>query len=482
MSMVNGLRSETAPAGTNTRISNRTGIDIPENIFRAYDIRGIAGKQLTTDSVRVIGMAIGRLARSQGIDTLSFAADARLSSPELGAALQDGLLRSGCDLVDLGIMPTPLLYFACHTSAHDSGIMLTASHNPAEYNGIKIVFRRTCLTPEEIADIGRLSRNPAEPADRGQLTQHDILPAYLNHIAADVRLQRRLRIVIDCGNAVPGKVAPVLFERLGCDVIPLYCVLDGHFPNHHPDPTIPANMRALTDRVIAEKADLGIALDGDGDRVMIVSGKGETVDTDRLLMLLARDILPRHEQPRCVFDVKCSSLLAAVIEDCGGTPVMSRSGHSFMKREMQETGAVLGGEFSAHIFIKDRWFGFDDGLYVAARFAEILSRGTLTVDEMLASLPESVGTPELRIEVSEARKFPLMERIAALANFPDARITRLDGVRADFARGWGLVRASNTTPALLLRFEAADQAALETIREQFRQLLRSADGSLHIAF
>lgn len=455
---------------------------LPETIFRAYDIRGIAGSDLTHDSVYLIGRAIGSLAVVNGHSRILFGADGRLSSPMLAQALIEGILFAGCDIVNLGTIPTPLLYFATHTTDVSSGVMLTASHNPADYNGIKIVRDRHCLTPSQIQAIREhaLKLPPAAeaPTQRGTLSQLDILPAYLQRVCGDIRLKRPLKVVVDCGNAVPGLVAPTLLSALGCEVTPLYCEVDGHFPNHHPDPTIAENLHDLIRTVKTQHADLGIGLDGDGDRVVMVTNEGHVIDTDRLLMLLVRDIVPRYIHPNVVFDVKCSNLLEGEIRASGGEPVMSRSGHSFMKHKMLESGAVVGGEFSAHIFIKDRWFGYDDGFYVAARFLELLAASDLSAEQMLRSLPGSIVTPELRIDVGETRKFELMEQLSALADFPKARINRLDGVRADFGDGWGLIRASNTTPALLLRFEATSQSALLRIQEAFRDLLRQVDPAL----
>lgn len=461
---------------------------LPESIFRAYDIRGIAGTQLTPQSVHLIGRAIGYLALAYGHPSILFGADGRLSSPELGEALKDGILSEGCDVIDLGTVPTPLLYFATHTSETSSGVMLTASHNPADYNGIKIVRHRHCLTPEQIQGIreqaiyldseqAREKRKNHLPA-RGTLRQLNILPAYLARVCSDIKLPRRLNVVVDCGNAVPGLVAPALLQAIGCRVNALFCDLDGSFPNHHPDPTVHKNLLTLIETVKTQKADLGIGLDGDGDRVVMVTNKGNVIDTDRLLMLLVRDILPRYQHPKVVFDVKCSNLLAGEILACGGQPVMSRSGHSFMKQTMQESNAVVGGEFSAHIFIRDRWFGYDDGFYVAARFLEILANSDQSADQMLLSLPQSVVTPELRIDVSEERKFDLMARLAGLAHFPSATVNCLDGIRADFEHGWGLIRASNTTPALLLRFEADSLPSLQLIQDAFRVLLHQVDPQL----
>jgi len=457
---------------------------VSASMFRAYDIRGIAGKDLTEDSIYLIGLAIGSYAIEFNKPQLYFGADGRLSSPALARALKKGLLDAGCDIIDLGIVPTPLMYFATHTGDCTSGVMLTASHNPADYNGIKIVRSRACLTPEQIQSIRERSlaieakKYKGFSGRKGSITTQDLGPDYLARVCANVKLERRLRVVVDCGNAVPGILAPALLRQLGCDVTPIYCDLDGSFPNHHPDPTVASNLDSLINEVKARHADLGIALDGDGDRVVLVTDQGNIIDTDRLLMLLVCDILPRYDHPNVVFDVKCSNLLAGEIARHGGQPIMSRSGHSFMKQMMHETDAVIGGEFSAHIFIKDRWFGYDDGFYVAARFLEILAAGNQSADDMLQSLPQSVVTPELRIDVEEDRKFELMERIAQLASFPLARVSRLDGIRADFQDGWGLIRASNTTPALLLRFEASSRQSLQFIEDAFRQLLKQVDQQL----
>lgn len=455
---------------------------LPANIFRAYDIRGVVGADLDSRNIELIGKSLATLALEAGETTLLFGADARLTSPVLRAALLRGVLSTGCHVVDLGIIPTPLLYFAAHTSEWTSGIMLTASHNPPEYNGIKVLHKRSCLTPEQIQQVRERAENGEFRSGKGSLTQLDMKEPYITRLTKDIALKRRLKVVVDCANAVPGLIAPELFSALGCDVVPLYCDLDGHFPNHHPDPTIHDNMQDLIAQVTVHNADLGIALDGDGDRVVVVTNAGHVIDTDRLLMLLIRDIVPRYENPNVVFDVKCSTLLSQLIRDCGGNPVMSRSGHSFMKRTMHETEAVVGAEFSAHVFIKDRWYGYDDGLYVAARFLEQLSRQNACAQSLLESLPKSIVTPELRIEVDDERKFLLMEKIKKLAAFPHGTINILDGIRVDFADGWGLIRASNTTPALLLRFEATSRKSLLSIQQMFRELLLQVDDMLELNF
>lgn len=451
---------------------------LPSNIFRAYDIRGIALSELTTQNIEVIGKSLATRALEAGVTTLLLGADGRLSSPALKQPLMQGVLSTGCNVVDLGTIPTPLLYFATSTSKHTSGLMLTASHNAPEYNGIKVVHKGSCLTPEQIQEVRVRALKGDFEVGNGVVSTADFKDAYIQRLQQDIHIERPLRIVLDCANAVPSVLAPQLFEALGCTLIPIHCTVDGSFPNHAPDPTIEENLRDLVDAVKAEKADLGIALDGDGDRVVLVTEKGNIVDTDRLLMLLIKNIAPRYNKPNIVFDVKCSTLVRQLIIDYGGQPVMSRSGHSFMKQMMHDTDAIIGAEFSAHVFIKDRWYGYDDGIYVAARFLEILSQATQSADQMLQELPQSIVTPELRIEVSDENKFQLMERIKALAHFPQGTINILDGVRVDFADGWGLIRASNTTPALLLRFEAHTRQALVAIQDLFRELLHQVDAKL----
>jgi len=451
-------------------------------IFRAYDIRGIAGTQLNEHSIELIGKSLASIALEAGETTVLFGCDARLSSPGLRAPLLRGVLSTGLNVVDLGTIPTPLLYFAAHTSPWASGLMLTASHNPADYNGIKIIRQRTCLTPEQIQTIYARALRGEFAQGSGTLQENDMVPEYIAKLQNDIQIKRPLKIVVDCANAVPGLIAPSLFKALGCEVTAMYCDIDGHFPNHHPDPTVAANLCDLIEQVKATKADLGVALDGDGDRVVVVTNQGSIIDTDRLLMLFINDILPRYDHPSVVFDVKCSTLLKQLIQERGGKPIMSRSGHSFMKQCMQESNAVVGAEFSAHVFIKDRWFGYDDGLYVAARFMELLSSQPDSAETLLLSLPSSIVTPELRIEVSDERKFALMERIKSLARFPQGSISLLDGIRVDFEDGWGLIRASNTTPALLLRFEAQSRQSLQLIQKRFRELLMEVDHQLVLNF
>ncbi len=459
-----------------------TATPVPAEIFRAYDIRGIVGEQLDRGLMRRIGQAIGSEALAQGIDTLLGARDGRLSSPELFAALCEGILATGCNVVCLGVVPTPVLYYATHTSSWDSGVMMTASHNPSAYNGVKPVFRHASLDAGQIQQLRLRVEQDRFRHGAGLRSELRVLEDYVGAVSADIQLGRPLKLVIDCANAVPAVLAPKLFTRLGCRVSTLYGELDGSFPNHHPDPTVSENLSALRRKVVAESADLGIAFDGDGDRLGLVDETGAIVEAESILQLLAEDILSRHPGESIVYDVKCSSRLPRRIRELGGEPCMRRSGHSFMKQAMRETGAPLGGELSAHIFIKDRWYGFDDGVYAAARVAELLASGPGPASVVLAANDEGCRTEELRLPVSEANKFALMDRIAGLADFPAAEIIKIDGLRVEYADGWGLIRASNTTPALLCRFEADTPERLDAIQADFRQLILRADGSLQTPF
>lgn len=462
--------------------NNGATMAVPASIFRAYDIRGVVDEQLDNETVRLIGRAIASEALEIGIETLLLGYDGRLSSPRLSKALVEGVLSTGCNVVILGRVTTPMLYHATHTSQFDSGIMLTASHNPSNYNGLKVVFRQSCLADNKIQDIrlrieqGRLS------SGEGTYRELDIRNDYIADVSSKITLQRSLKVVIDCGNAVAGVIAPQLFAELGCEVIPLYCDIDGSFPNHHPDPTVPDNLRDLSAEVVARSADIGVAFDGDGDRLGIVSNTGKFIDANQILMFLVKDIIPRYPNSAVVFDVKCSNKLSELVVQNGGNAVMHRSGHSFMKQKMQETGAALGGEFAAHIFIKDRWYGFDDGLYAAARVLELISRTHQFADEIFSSLSIPFSTPEIKIAVSDKRKFTLVDEIISKANFSDAKLITIDGLRVEYPDAWGLIRASNTSPALLLRFEGESAKSLQKIKNAFKALIASADKSINIDF
>ncbi len=446
---------------------------ISPGIFRAYDIRGIVGQGLDAHSIRLIGQAIGSEARDAGQQTLITGADARLSSPELSEALQAGILASGCNVIDLGVVPTPLLYFATHTLKSKSGVMLTGSHNPRDYNGVKIVLNQRPLADNQITRLyDRIVGNELLKG-KGKRTTHDIEPAYLARIIGDIQFHKRLRVAIDCGNGVTGMIAPELFTRLGCEVLPLYCNVDGAFPNHHPDPTRPENLRDLQKLVYEKGADIGIAFDGDGDRLGIVTGDGNIVDADHMLLAFAMDILVDNPGARVVYDIKSSHHLPRVISAFEGSPVPCKSGHSFVKHKLQETDALLGGEFSAHIFFKHRWYGFDDGMYAAARFLELMDKYQASAQDLLERMPQSFSTPELFLPVAEQDKFALMERLVAELRFDSGSMNYLDGIRVDFAHGWGLVRASNTTPNLVLRFEADTPEDLTIIQAEFRTRLNA---------
>lgn len=455
---------------------------IPTSIFRAYDIRGIAEQQLTSQNVKRIGQALGSEALDQNITSLLVGYDGRLSSPALSIALIEGIRSSGCSAVSIGLVPTPLLYFATYATDYASGVMLTASHSPSNYNGLKIVFNQTSLAENQIQKIRTRIENDQLRTGSGGFSELEVDRSYIDDICTRVQLIKPLKIVIDCGNAVPGKIAPTLFQELGCDVHPIFCEIDGNFPNHHPDPTVPENLAALASTVLEKKADVGIALDGDGDRVGLITNRGKFVDADRMLMALVQSILPNYPGRTVVFDVKCTSKLGALVKQFGGSPIMHRSGHSLMKQKMRETNAILGGEFAAHIFIKDNWFGFDDGLYVAARLLKIISESCASSDEIFEQFFTGFCTTEISIKVPEERKFLVMDRLIELASFPTATLITLDGLRVEYADGWGLVRASNTSPALLLRFEADTRIRMNEIQEQFKHLILSADKNLEISF
>jgi phosphomannomutase/phosphoglucomutase len=455
---------------------------IAPEIFRAYDIRGIVGQGLDAHSVQLIGQAIGSEALTLGEKSILVGADARLSSPQLSAALIAGLRASGCNVIDLGVIPTPLLYFGTHTLGVSSGVMLTGSHNPRDYNGIKVVLQKRTLADNKISRLRERIENKELLSGKGTYSKADIKADYLAHIRNSIRLQQKFKVVLDCGNGVGGLVAPELFTLLGCEVIPLYCQPDGNFPHHHPDPTRSENLADLQAAVLAHHADLGIALDGDADRLGLVTGTGKLLNADHLLMAFAMDILPENPDACVVFDVKSSHHLARIISASGGVPVMCKSGHSYVKQKLQETDALLGGEFSAHIFFKHRWFGFDDGMYAAVRFLELMDKYEASADALLDRMPQSYSTPELFIAMPEDRKFEVMNELKLQLVFKDATISLLDGVRADFDSGWGLIRASNTSPNLVLRFEADSETALKQIQEQFRTALKALLPNLQLPF
>lgn len=455
---------------------------LPHGIFRAYDIRGIVGSTLTADTAYWVGRAVGAQSLAMGEANVNVGRDGRLSGPELVQPLIQGLVDAGCHVSDVGLVPTPALYYANHVLTGRSGVMLTGSHNPPDYNGFKVVIAGDTLANEQILALHqRLLHNDLSQG-QGSVAQVDILPRYVAQIRDDIVLTRRLKVVVDCGNGAGAVVAPELIQALGCDVIPLFCEVDGHFPNHHPDPSKAANLQALIAKVSESGADLGLAFDGDADRVGVVTNTGRIIHPDRLLMLFARDVLSRNPGADVIYDVKCTRRLGPLIKEHGGRPVMWKTGHSLIKKEMKRTGALVAGEMSGHIFFKERWFGFDDGIYSAARLLEILSRENLSAEDVFAAFADDVSTPELNIPVTEDSKFSLIDALHHGAQWGDAQLTTIDGVRVDYPRGWGLVRASNTTPVLVTRFEAEDAEELERIQGVFRTQLLKVAPDLHLPF
>ncbi|ALM51309.1 phosphomannomutase/phosphoglucomutase [Halomonas huangheensis] len=453
---------------------------VPATIFRAYDIRGVVGDTLTEQGVETIGRAIGSEAQERGEYRIVVARDGRLSGPQLMAALTRGLISSGCDVIDIGMVPTPVLYFATHVfDDTSSGVMVTGSHNPPEYNGLKMVLGGDALCGDTITALyDRITTDDLRNG-QGKVSHYDMRDTYLERILADVKLERPLKAVVDCGNGVAGELGPKLIERLGCETIPLFDEIDGSFPNHHPDPGKPENLKDLIKAVGEHQADIGLAFDGDGDRLGIITPRGRLIYPDHLLMAFAEDMLARNAGARVIFDIKCTGKLIEVIEAAGGTPEMWRTGHSLIKARMKETDALLAGEMSGHIFFKERWYGFDDGLYAAARLLEALSQYDGDADAFFDRYPQNLSTPEINIEVSDESKFDLVRRLAQQGNFGEDGIkTTLDGIRVDYADGWGLCRASNTTPMLVLRFEGNDQAALTRIRQCFAAALADIDPTL----
>ncbi|MCP4042993.1 MAG: phosphomannomutase/phosphoglucomutase [Gammaproteobacteria bacterium] len=478
--VVYGLDTDT---GMNVELTETEGISAA--IFRAYDIRGIVGDTLTVEAARSIGQAIGSEAYERGQQAVVVGRDGRLSSQEMASALIEGLRASGRDVIDVGQVPTPVLYFAADYLEAESGVMVTGSHNPPNYNGFKIMLGGETLSGDAISAIrGRLGGGNLMTGE-GSLQSMDVGAEYIRRVSEDipVALGGAYKLVVDCGNGVAGEVAPRVYRALGHDVIELYCEVDGNFPNHHPDPIQPENLTDLIRKVREENADLGLAFDGDGDRLVVVDGEGNIIWPDRLLMFFAEDILSRHSGAEVIFDVKCSNRLFRVIEKLGGKPVMWKSGHSLIKQKMKETGAALAGELSGHIFIQDRWYGFDDALYAGARLLEMLRNSKGPPAQTFKHYTTGITTPELRVNMAEGEPHRLMEQLSGQTGLVEgATIIDIDGIRADWPDGWGLVRASNTTPSLVLRFEGDDEAALGRVQEQFRKMLLTVEPGLKLPF
>ncbi|MCG7757218.1 MAG: phosphomannomutase/phosphoglucomutase [Nitrosomonas sp.] len=455
---------------------------IPHEIFKAYDIRGIVGKTITVENVEKIGHAIGSEARARNLTAIAIGRDGRLSGTELSQALARGIRKSGIDVVDVGMVATPMLYFAAHELCQYSGVMVTGSHNPPEYNGFKIVLGGQTLAADTIQALRLRIENNDLTHGAGNYSGHAIADAYRTRITGDVKLARPLKIVVDCGNGVAGAYAPALYRELGCQVNELFCDVDGNFPNHHPDPSVPDNLSDVIQALKTSDAEIGLAFDGDGDRLGIVTKDGHIINADRQLMLFAADVLSRNPGGKIIFDVKCTRNLAPWIRQHGGTPVMWKTGHSFIKSKLIEEKALLAGEMSGHLFFKERWYGFDDGLYAGARLLELLSR-VQDISATLNNLPDSLNTPELQVRTAEGENHALIVQLQKNAVFDNPQqVITTDGLRVEYPDGFGLARASNTTPVVVLRFEADNNAALKRIQEDFRRNILQAKPDAQLPF
>ena len=442
------------------------------SIFKAYDIRGVVPATVNEEMAQALGLAFGSIARAEGETSVAVGRDGRLSGPALSAALVRGLAAAGIDVIDIGPATTPMLYFAASTLC-TSGIQVTGSHNPKDYNGFKMVLAGRAIYGEEIQALRRrMEEGAGAAAQPGRICNVNVLAPYRDRILQDVKLERPLKLVVDCGNGIAGASAPGIFRALGCEVVELFSEVDGTFPNHHPDPSKPENLKDLIAAIATHGADLGLAFDGDGDRLGIITRGGNNIYPDRQMMLFARDVLGRVPGGTILFDVKCTQRLAPAIREAGGVPLMYKTGHSLIKAKMREVDSPLGGEMSGHIFFKERWFGFDDGTYAGARLLEILSRHA-DPSAVLDGLPTSFSTPELNVKCAEGEPHELVQRLVAAADFKaPAQVSTIDGVRVDWPDGFGLIRASNTTPVLVLRFEGHTQAALHRIEQDMLSLLR----------
>jgi len=459
-------------------------LPLERTIFRAYDIRGVVGKTLDMGIARLIGRAIGSLMHEKGLREIVVGRDGRLSGPDMANGLIAGLRSAGCEVTDIGQAPTPVVYFAAFHLRAGSCVAVTGSHNPPDYNGFKIVVDGETLSGDAIQALyARIAEdNLYDAANLGRLDKRDVSADYVERIANDIQIEQRLSVVVDAGNGIAGAIAPLVLESIGCDVVPLYCEVDGEFPNHHPDPSDPANLSDLIEMVKRMNADLGIAFDGDGDRLGVVTRDGEIIYPDRLLMLFAEDVLLRNPGACILYDVKCTGRLAGHILRHGGSPIMWRTGHSLIKAKMKETEAELAGEMSGHFFFRERWYGFDDGIYAAARLLEILAARGEPPEAVFAEIPKGVSTPELKIDMNEGENYAFVSTFVERGQFDGARISTIDGVRADWPDGWGLLRASNTTPILVLRFEGDTPEALQRIQDLFRSQILAINPKLVLPF
>ena len=456
-------------------------ISNPE-IFKAYDIRGIVDVSLTTEIVEQIGRAVGSEALTAGDSSVVIGRDGRLSGPSISNALRQGIHDTGCNTVDIGMVPTPLTYFATYELQAGSSVSVTGSHNPPNYNGLKIMVGTHTLAADRIQDLRRRIETQNFLHGVGTGSSFDIVPTYRNRVVDDIKLARPLRVVTDCGNGVAGVLAPQLLRELGCEVIELFTEVDGNFPNHHPDPSVLENMADLICAVDEYDADLGLAFDGDGDRLGVITDVGQVIWPDRQMILFAQDIISRNPGAEIIYDVKCTRLLPQAIENAGGKATMWKTGHSFIKAKLRETQAAMGGEMSGHLFFKERWYGFDDALYAAARLCEIVSQGKDSASELFAKIPDTVNTPELKLEMNEGEHYQLIAELVDTGAFPGGHICAIDGLRVDFEDGFGLARASNTTPTVVFRFEADTETALENIMALYRQRILALRPGLTLPF
>ena len=455
---------------------------VNSEIFRAYDIRGIADETLTEEVIFHIGKAIGSHVLSEGRTSILTARDGRISGPRLLDQFQKGVISSGCNVVDIGELPTPLLYFSTFRTNISDGVMLTGSHNPKNYNGLKIVINRQSMTSEKIKKIKLMIEEDNYINGLGQITSLSVKEDYLKEIKEKIKIDSKIKVCLDCGNGVGGVIAPQAFKLLGLEVIELYSEVNGNFPNHHPDPSDPKNLEDLQKKVLETNSDLGIALDGDGDRVGLIDNKGNIIFPDVFMMLLAEDLLRKNSKGSIVFDVKCSANLEKIIKDFNGTPIMSRTGHSYIKSKIVETNALLGGEMSGHIFFNDDWYGFDDAIYSALRMIEVLSKRKLTTHEVFNTYPKHFSTPEINLKISEQNKFKIVDEIKLLMKSSEYDLIDIDGIRLQNENSWGLVRASNTSPNLVLRFEGKTENDLLEIKNYFKEILSKIETDLQLDF
>jgi len=446
-------------------------MSIPKEIFKAYDIRGIVGKTLTAEGVEQIGQAIGSEGKKRGVTEIVIGRDGRLSGPELAAALARGIRKSGVGVIDLGMVTTGMLYYATFELGTASGVMVTGSHNPPDYNGLKMVIAGETIFGDTIMALRTRIVDGDLTLGAGGYRTHDIRANYMERVIGGVKLSRKMKVALDSGNGVTGAFAPELFKSLGCEVTPLFTEVDGNFPNHHPDPAHPENLEDLIHALRKGSEEIGLAFDGDGDRLGVVTKEGKIIYPDRQLMLFAADVLSRNPGATVLYDVKCTRNLAPWITRHGGKPLMWKTGHSFIKAKLKETGAALAGEMSGHVFFKERWYGFDDAMYVGARLLEILSREK-DPSAVLNALPDSIATPELQLKTAEGENFALIDKLQKEAKFPGAdNIITIDGLRVEYPDGFGLMRSSNTTPVIVLRFEANTDEAIKRIQQAFREVL-----------